>query len=132
MTFEERFTKWLDESLAQGVPSSVQAFSFNLYEPAHVEGVKFSVELIGAGHFDKSAPDWACDEVWQPIPRGIGIPLSFSGASWRQCLNAVQGQILAVLRSKSTAAAVLASKQAIGVGFVDGDLNVIWPDQSIA
>ena len=64
MDFENTFESWLSNSLSQEIPDSVRAFSFNLYEPALVDDVKFGVELIGAESFNEDDSDWACDEVW--------------------------------------------------------------------
>jgi hypothetical protein len=81
MSFEDQFSRWIDDSLAADTPSSVKAFSFNLCEPAGIAGVKFGVELIGAGTFDEDDPDWACNDVWEPQVRGIPIPKNYSGES---------------------------------------------------
>ena len=54
-------------------------FFFNIYEDG---GNTFSIELIGAGSFDKGNSDWACDEVFT-------------------------------------------NRNAVGVGFVDGELVII-------
>jgi len=57
LDFEKRFESWLDESLAQAIPDSVKAFSFNLYEPAFIDDVKFGIELIGAEVIDEDDTD---------------------------------------------------------------------------
>ncbi len=41
MDFKTRFELWLSSSLEEEIPNSVQEFSFNLFEPAFEEGVKF-------------------------------------------------------------------------------------------
>lgn len=127
MSFQEQFSAWLDNALRDGVPDSVKAFSFNLDEPASINDVKFGVELIGASEFDEDDPDWACEEVWEPVQRRLNIPLSFSGESWEACMAAVRSLIQATLDADGAAAQVLKSRQAVAVGFVDGDLQVIWP-----
>lgn len=127
MSCEEQFNIWLNDALRDGVPDSVKAFSFNLYEPASINDVKFGVELIGASEFDEDDPDWACEEVWEPVQRRLNLPLSFSGESWEACMVAVRSLIQATLDADGAAAQVLKSRQAVAVGFVDGDLQVIWP-----
>jgi hypothetical protein len=47
MTFEDGFKTWLRDSTGTGVPASVRAFSFNLYELANGDA-PFGVELIGS------------------------------------------------------------------------------------
>jgi len=126
MSFEDEFSRWIDDSLAGDTPKSVKAFCFSLYEPAGLTGVKFGVELIGAGRFDENDPDWACDEVWDPQVRGVPIPKKYSGQSWESCLQKIKTLLLRKLSTNSRSVDRLKSSEAIGVGFVDGDLEVIW------
>jgi hypothetical protein len=107
------------------VPDEVQAFSFNLFEVPQTAGAKFGIELIGAGAFDAEDADWACDEIWESKPRQLVIPISFSSTDWRKCLTSVRGLVDTVLSSQKESA-VLKSRQAVAIGFVDGDLEVIW------
>ena len=126
MDFEKVFETWLDESLSQEIPKSVVAFSFNLYEPAFIDDVKFGIELIGAEAFDEDDPDWACEEAWEPKARGIDIPVSYSGDSWEECLEKLKALVQKHLENNSSFVQVLKSKEGIGIGFVDGDLEILW------
>lgn len=126
MDFEQTFASWLTSSLEEELPGSVKAFSFNLYEPALVDGVKFGIELIGAGEFNKDDPDWACDEVWEPETRGINIQVAYSGDQWEQCLQNLKALLIRTLDSDSPAVRKLKSSQGIAIGFVDGDLEIVW------
>ncbi|MCC5847289.1 MAG: hypothetical protein JJU29_04270 [Verrucomicrobia bacterium] len=126
MSFVHTFRCWLNESLAQDVPDSVKAFSFNLFEPAMVDGVKFGVEVVGTGEFDEDDPDWACDEVWEPVPRGICIPVDFSSEEWETCTQKLKILLLGQLEVDSPAMGILKSRNGIGLGFIDGDLEIIW------
>lgn len=127
MTFSAQFEEWLKQAFSSGVPEDVKAFAFNLYEPAPIKGVCFGVELVGTGGFDRENPDWACEEIWEPATRRLDIPVSFSGQGWEHCLEVMLSLIEAALRKEDPIAAVLKSRLGIGVGFVDGDLNVVWP-----
>lgn len=126
MQFEDIFLAWLDESLAEPIPASVVAFSFNLFQPAFVENVKFGIELIGAGNFDENDPDWPCDEVWEASVRGINVPVEFSGEDWEECLSIMKRLVLQYVESNSPAGRRLLDSSGIAIGFVDGDLEVIW------
>ncbi|RGE40593.1 hypothetical protein DZC30_19975 [Comamonas testosteroni] len=123
MDFSLQFPHWLDAAASQTSPD-IAAFSFNLYEPAGVPGVKFGIELIGAASFSPDDPDWPCDEIWSPDPRGIDIPLSFSGSDWEACLAKAKALVADYLSSPS--GHWLQAGEAVGIGFVDGDLEVIW------
>lgn len=126
MDFENNFVSWLSNSLSQEIPDSVRAFSFNLYEPALVNDVKFGIELIGAESFDEHDSDWACEEVWEPATRSIDIPLSYSSESWETCLERVKALVMKHLSTDAVYSMKLKSKQGVGVGFVDGDLEMVW------
>ncbi|MEJ2613067.1 MAG: hypothetical protein P8179_24185 [Candidatus Thiodiazotropha sp.] len=126
MDFENTFESWLSNSLSQEIPDSVRAFSFNLYEPALVDDVKFGVELIGAESFNEDDSDWACDEVWEPTTRGINIPITYSGNSWETCLERLKALVIKHLSTDAAYSMKMKSKQGVGVGFVDGDLEIVW------
>ncbi len=84
------------------------------------------IELIGAGMFDENDPDWPCDEVWEPVPRNLFIPVGYSGENWESCLQRLRALVLKEFDADSPAARMLQSSQGIGIGFVDGDLEIIW------
>ena len=126
MSFEKIFESWLTESLAEKVPESVKAFSFNLYEPAFINEVTFGIELIGAETFDENDEDWACEEIWEPQKRGINIPTIYSGKDWEACLEKVKVLLEKKLTSNSTTIQKLKSREGIGIGFVDGNIEIIW------
>lgn len=125
MEFEERFRTWLRRACAETIPDGVQAFMFNLNEYAELSGVKFGIDVIGSGSFDPDDSDWACEELWVPATRCLEIPLSFSGSRWETCLSRSAGLVLDCLQSDRQCQTLKRGK-AIGIGFVDGDLEVIW------
>ena len=59
--------------------------------------MKFRIELIDSGEFDEDDPDWACDEVWVPVPRGINIPLTYSGDTWEQSGEILRENVLSAI-----------------------------------
>jgi hypothetical protein len=126
MDFDDTFRAWVAGTVEKGVPSSVKALSFNLYEPAGEPGVRFGVELVGAQRFSATDPDWATEEVWEADPRGISIPASYSGATWEECLEAIKALVLRLLAGDDKVARAFKATRGVGVGFVDGDLEVVW------
>lgn len=124
--FEHTFATWIAEAVATGLPPEVKALSFNLYEPAGEPGVRFGVELIGADRFDEADPDWACDEVWEASPRGISIPEQYSGDTWERCLEKMVDLVRRQVGENSTIATAVRTVQGVAVGFVDGDLELVW------
>ncbi len=127
MSFEISFDDWLRDALVTPKPDEVKGYSFNLYELDPSKEAQFGVELIGTGSFDLEDTDWACDEVWEPKQRLLVIPLQFSGKEWEGCLAKIRNLVVSQLESNSRAATVLKQANGIGIGFVDGDLDVLWP-----
>ena len=126
MDFENEYVTWLTSGLNEEVPIEVKAFSLNLFEPALIDGVKFGIELIGAERFDPLDEDWACDEIWNPSLRRLNIPIQYSGENWEECLEKMKALTNDFLDTQSIAAQVLQSKEGVGIGFVDGNLDILW------
>jgi hypothetical protein len=91
-----------------------------------IDGVKFGVEIIGAGEFDANDPDWVCDEVWEPEQRKLNIPIEYSGNSWEMCLERITKLVTDTLKENLNLATKLKESMGVGVGFVDGDLIIVW------
>ena len=126
MDFETTFMSWLTAALDSPIGKEVKAFAFNLYEPSGDPNVKFGIELIGAGIFDEDDSDWACEEVWEPETGGLDIPVAYSSRHWESCLAKVKALVARLLNEDSEVATKLKAVQGIGIGFVDGDLEVVW------
>ena len=123
MSFDTTFTKWLDQSIPANLPSDVRGFAFNLTE---VVSGEFEVELIGAERFDADDEDWACEEIWEPTQRSIEIPSGAVGDGWEEVLERMAGMVMDYLSSGSRSA-TLKSADGVGIGFVDGNLKILWP-----
>ena len=125
MEFSEEFENWLASAFASSVPDTVAAYSFNLFE-IDSSVAKYGIELIGAGEFDADDMDWACDEAWVPNPRALIIPHAFASGEWEACLVRVKELVQGSLDRASIASAKLKKAEAVAVGFVDGDLELVW------
>jgi hypothetical protein len=55
----------------------------------------------------------------------LKIPVAFSSSSWETCLAAVKELVVAAIDGDS-AGEVLKTRDGIAVGFVDGDLDLVW------
>ncbi|MCU6499305.1 hypothetical protein LPN04_16025 [Rugamonas sp. A1-17] len=125
MDFSEELRIWLASALAAEVPDAVIAFSFNIFELESADA-KYGLELIGASEFDVDDSDWACDEAWVASPRSISIPRSFTMGGWKECLHDAKQLLTKILNESSVPASKLKEARAVAVGFVDGDLELIW------
>lgn len=119
--FQEKFNAWTDKALSKPVPEKVIAFSFNLAEP-------WCVELVGADKYSDDDSDWACPpEAFRAKVRNFDLPENEVGSEWEPVLEAAKAMVSAYLARPSPGSERLKEAVAIVVGFVDGDLNKVWP-----
>lgn len=110
--------------MSTAIPKEVRAFSFNLYE-LDSDDLPFGVQLIGSSIFDIEDEDWACEQVWDATPRILEIPVTFSMNSWETCLANMKRLVLAAMDQK-TIGETLKTREGVAIGFVDGDLDLVW------
>ena len=117
----QEISKWIGKALSQEIPEKVVAFCFNLYEDGDDQ---WSMELIGAERFDLADEDWACDEVTDLGTREERFVWE-KPAEW----NVIPDETVAFLKEyleRGEFAEVLKSKAGVAVGFVDGDIVVLY------
>lgn len=126
MDFPEQFAAWLATALAADIPDDVVAFHFNLYDYDGTRDIWFGIDLVGTERFDAADDDWACDEVWTPEERILYIPVEASGTDWKTCLSRMKLLVQNYLNTEVETAQKLKSGAAVGIGFVGGDLELVW------
>ena len=109
------FFEWLDLILKNELNSEIKAINFNLYEDTDN---KWSVELVGTFSFDKDNDDWTCDEVFTTRDQPFVIECE---SDWKLVETFFIGLVNEYLSSGK-----LKEYQAIGIGFVDGDLHILY------
>jgi len=114
-------SKWIDNVLKQEIPTSVVAFCFNIYEDGDS---RWSMELVGTGSYNVDDEDWACDEVTNFGTRENNFSWNESG-EWNEVLDKMISELKRYL-DKGACANLLKSKGEIGVGFVDGDIEMLF------
>ena len=116
----ETFEVWLNKYLIRGISPDVQAVNFNLYESSGSDE-DFDVQLIGALKYDPNNPDWACNAIFS-----TGEDLCHIKATdWEECLQIIIAYVQRYL-SNGKYVEKIANLQAVTVGFVDGDLEIIF------
>lgn len=116
---EDGFFGWLDAVLAGGLPAGIKAINFNLYDDG---GGKWSVELVGTSTFDESSSDWACREVY--TTRDTPFVL-MKESDWKT-VESLFVSLLEKYLDGGKYASALKKYRAVGVGFVDGDLHILY------
>ena len=113
------FFEWLDLILKNELNSEIKAINFNLYEDTDN---KWSIELVGTFSFDRDNDDWACDEVFATRDNPFMIERE---SDWKSMETFFIGLLNEYL-SFGKYAGSLKKYQAIGRGFVDGDLHILY------
>ncbi|MCF7751578.1 hypothetical protein KQ945_12540 [Bacillus subtilis subsp. subtilis] len=126
MALDPTLTAWLDHALQAPLPREVVGLSFNLSEGAASDACGFCIELVGTDRFDAQDPDWPCDEVWEPPVRDIELPYTLTGQTWQSCLQQLRAQLQTVLDTPPFGPRLKQQVHGIGLGFVDGDLELLW------
>ena len=119
--FYIEFNSWADRVLTKHTSSSVVAYNFNLYEHAN----EFAIQLVGARSFDVTGEDWPCDEIFSSGEDLFYLPRSIVGDRWENGLEAAKSLVKNYLQH-GTQAVLLKSSQGVGVGFVDGDIELAY------
>jgi shikimate kinase len=117
------FAAWADGVLAGAIPAEVVAFGVNLYEGNDT----FDVGITGAASFDVDDEEWACNPIYVPDDL-FGIPRELVADEWEAALDLVLEWTRRYLRQDTAGAKILRAGRGVGVGFVDGDLHVVWLD----
>ena len=116
---KDEFNIWIDKVFEQELPESIKAICFNLYDDGNN---KWSVELVGAASFDEKNPDWACDEVFTTRNNPFVIEKE---SDWNIILDLFTNKINDYLKNGKHSDK-LKNYLAIGIGFVDGDLDILY------
>ncbi len=117
----DKVAAWLDDVLKQNIPDEVAAFCFNLYDDGDNS---WSMELIGTERFDENDTDWPCDEVTDFGTRE-GLLAWNRETEWDVVLEEMSAILKQYLESGEYAG-ILKSKAGVGIGFVDGDVELLF------
>src|SRR4051812_22081686 len=118
--FQSIFNAWLDRALAEPIPSGVIAFSFNLTKPS-------TIEIIGSESYRDEDSDWASEEAFRPTTEDLQLPTPERSKDWNAVLESARRAIFTYLDRPSAGSAILKRSTAVAVGFIDGDLHIVWP-----
>lgn len=116
------FSNWLDNVLEQELPEGIVAFNFNLYEGAKET---YDIQLIGSDEFDENDEDWACTDYFTTGEDIYYISRTSDIEDWEEGLNYITKLVEKYL-NEGRNANILKDVNAIGIGFVDGDINIIY------
>lgn len=122
------FSKWLDGILSQSLPEDTIAFNFNIYHGSaddDEENMEYHIEIIGAVEFDEYDDDWACEESFNTRENIFVLKAEDAGDDRDDGHEFVKLLVLYYLE-KGKYKDILKSKLAVAIGFVDGDLEILY------
>ena len=124
-TLTEDFFSWADSYLSGPQSDATVAFHFNLYEGED----SVHVQLIGTDSFtlgeDPATDYWPGAETSTTGEEVFEIPYFIAGTEWRQWLQTSKNLITRYIETGKNSS-VLRKSQGVGVGFVEGDMHVLW------
>ena len=113
------FTTWLNKVLQSPLPENTKAINFNLYEEAQPN--TFGIQFVATSSFELNNDDWACDEIFS----SNGNMFFFANSNgWEHALKEVEENVKAYLETEDSS--ILKKCDGIGLGFVDGDLIIVY------
>ena len=112
------FSAWADSIFENPFPDNTIALNFNLFEES--ERDTYSVQIIGADKFDEE--DWACYETFSS---GENLYFWDEEGGWEQALTTAMENVEKYI-TESSFSETLRSYKGIGIGFVDGDIEIIY------
>lgn len=116
------FAAWVGRALTKASSFRVAAYNFNLYEDV----ASWDFELVGTSRFDIDDQEWACDSIYSH-PELCRYRRQHVGEEREQALAFAIELVSTYLRSGAKKE-MLRSSEGIGVGFVNGDLSILWPE----
>ena len=115
------FFAWADYVLAREIPSSTVGFHFNLYEG--IDSVH--VQLTGIDSFVTKPEYWPGEEIFSTGEYIFEVPFVVAGDTWQEWLVSLKALVSSYIASGERSV-VLKKSQGVGIGFVDGDMYVLW------
>lgn len=112
---------WADRVLEQSVPPGTVGFHFNLYEGTD----SVHIQLTGIDSFVTEPEYWPGHETFTTGEDIFEVPFAVAGATWQDWLVSLKALVSSYL-TDGKKSAVLTKYQGVGIGFVDGDMYVLW------
>lgn len=112
---------WIDSVLSENDFIGIKSINFNLYEG---EGT-FHLQIIGSKKTPNEDEEWYCDNDFTTGENVFIINRSITGEEWKKGLEYFTKKIKQYIQNGKYKNK-LTSMKAIGIGFVDGDIEIIY------
>lgn len=114
------FCIWLDEILNKSLPKKAKGINFNLYEEDKPN--IYGIQLVATKDFDAEDDDWACDEIFSS---GENMFYFKNENNWETVQKNMEKTVKTYLE-EGDFASTLKEFKGIALGFVDGDLSIVY------
>lgn len=104
------------------LPNNIKAFNFNIYEATKNT---YDIELNGSDEYIKDDDDWACSDYFTTNDNLLLIKREESIINWENGLKYVKELVKRYLNNGKYAK-ILKDTLAVTVGFIDGDLEIVY------
>lgn len=115
-------SNWLDRIMEQELPKGIVAYNFNLYEGSNGT---YDIQLVGTDEYDEDDGDWACTDYFTSGENICYIKRTNNIKNWKKGHVYIK-RLLEQYLTEGIHAQVLKKATVIGIGFVDGDIDIIY------
>ena len=118
------FENWIDYLIETNtMPEDTRALCLNLYE----EGDDmYSMQIIAANRYSDTDDDWPCDETWSSGEDVFTISIANEEEKDRQRAYDIFTEIISAYVRDGKYSSLLTSYLALAMGYVDGELEIIY------
>ena len=118
------FAEWVDRQLEENImPESTVAFYFALYNE---HGGGFGMQLIACDRFDENDEDWACYHVYLDENNIFLIKGDNDEENEWENAYAFMKSLAVTYLEKGKHRDILLNTKGVGIGHVNGDLELIY------
>ena len=118
------FSDWVSDVLVD-IPDETAAFIFNIYE----EDDAYLVDITGTVTFDSNNEEWTDEINWDSGEELFIIPKEKFEGDWEDIHDALAETLEALIEVDNELSDALCDSDAVAIGFIDGDLEIIWQEQ---
>ena len=125
------FEIWLNKVLEEAViPEDTSAFNFNFYEESEEDCI-YGIQIIASDQFDEDDDEWPCAEVWSSEEDIFYIDFSDEEKRDRETAYDIMKSLVCDYLENGIHRNLLTNTKAVGAGFVDGELELIYKSDKI-
>lgn len=117
------FSDWVSDVLVE-IPEETVAFVFNIYE----EDDAYLVDITGTTVYDANSEAWTDEINWDSGEELFIIPKEKFEGDWEDIHDAIAEFLETLIDADNELSDALCDSDAVAVGFIDGDLEIIWQE----